>query len=98
MGIDDMDELRQLREEIASLRERNIRVEADKAWEISTARKVLIAVLTYIVVVLFFLVANLPNPFVSALVPTIGFVLSTLSITIFKKLWLKRGQAISINK
>ena len=84
-----MPEVDQLKEEIAKLKERNARVEADKSWETSTFRKILVAILTYIVVTLFFLVAGLPNPFVSALVPTIGFILSTLSISLFRKIWEK---------
>lgn len=85
-----MDELRQLRIEIAEIRQRNARVEADKAWETSAARKVLVAVLTYVVVVLFFIVADLPKPFINALVPTLGFLLSTLSVGFCKRVWLKR--------
>lgn len=77
------------KKEIESIKERNARVEADKAWETSMTRKIIIAVLTYVVIVLFFLTANLPNPFVNALVPTAGFVLSTLSLPYFKKIWLK---------
>ena len=37
----------------------------------------------------FFIFAGLPEPFINAIVPTVGFVLSTLSVPIFKKLWLK---------
>lgn len=74
--------------EIAELKARNKRVEADKAWETSLTRKVAISGLTYGVVVLFFFVADLANPFVNALVPSIGFVLSTLSLSLFKKWWI----------
>lgn len=85
-----MDELQQLKNEIELIKQRNARVEADKAWEMSFARKILIAVLTYIVIVLFFFVAGLAKPFINAIVPTAGFLLSTLSIQFFKKLWLKQ--------
>lgn len=85
-----MDVLQQLKQEIQEIKERNTRVEADKAWETSLARKVLVAVLTYIVIVIFFVFARLPKPFISAIVPTVGFILSTLSVPLFKKLWLKR--------
>jgi preprotein translocase subunit SecF len=84
-----MDELQQIKDEIKEIKERNARVEADKAWETSLFRKILVAVLTYLVVVLFFIIAELPKPFINALVPTLGFLLSTLSISFFKKLWLK---------
>ena len=74
---------------IEAIEQRNKRVEQDKSWETSWARKFVIAMLTYIVVVLFFFAAQLPNPFVNAIVPTAGFVLSTLSLPFFKKLWMK---------
>lgn len=73
--------------EIKQIKERNRRVERDKAWETSWTRRVLIAVLTYVVIVLFFFSARLPKPFVNAIVPTLGFVLSTLTLRWVKKLW-----------
>tara|TARA_Y100000310_G_scaffold246900_1_gene252351 strand:+ start:1648 stop:1905 length:258 start_codon:yes stop_codon:yes gene_type:complete len=75
-------------ERLDSIEKRNKKVELDKSWETSWARKILIAVLTYITIVLLFLVAGLPKPFVNSLVPTTGFVLSTLSLPFFKKLWV----------
>jgi len=78
------------KKEIENIKERNARVEMDKAWETSWMRKIMVAVLTYIVVLLFFLVANLPNPFVNSLVPTIGFLISTLTIDLAKKEWIKK--------
>ncbi len=75
--------------EIEKINHRNKRVEVDKAWEISLFRKIVIAVLTYFVVVLFFIFAELPNPFVNAVVPTLGFLLSTLSLSFFKNVWLE---------
>lgn len=84
-----MTSLFQLQKELDQIKERNKRVEADKAWETSTARKVIIAVLTYVVIVLFFIFAKVPDPLTNAVVPTLGFVLSTLSLPFFKDVWLK---------
>ncbi|MBU1151601.1 hypothetical protein KJ632_02105 [Patescibacteria group bacterium] len=78
-----------LRHEIEEIRARNKRVEFDKAWETSWTRKVIVAVLTYAVIVLFFVFAQLPEPFVNAIVPTAGFVLSTMSLPVFKRVWMK---------
>jgi len=75
--------------EIQNILERNKRVEADKAWETSFTRKLLIAIFTYIVIVLFFLAAGLPKPFINPIVPTVGFLLSTLTLPLFKNIWLK---------
>ena len=47
-----MNELEILKNEIDELKKKNQRVEADKAWKTSIVRKVLIAILTYIVIVL----------------------------------------------
>lgn len=85
-----MDELEQIKKDIQEIKERNARVEKDKAWETSFYRIILISILTYIVVLLFFIFAQLPKPFFSAIVPTVGFVLSTMSISVFKNSWLKK--------
>ena len=78
------------KKEIEKIKERNTRVEIDKAWEVSKTRKIIIVILTYFVIVLFFISANITNPFVNAIVPTVGFILSTLSLPYFKKIWSQR--------
>lgn len=50
-----MDIIDRVKDEIAAIKDRNTKVEIDKARETSLFRKISIAVLTYIVVVLFFL-------------------------------------------
>lgn len=84
-----MDNINKITKEIEKIKIRNSKVEADKAWETSFSRKLLITVSTYFVVVLFFKFANLSKPFINAIVPTLGFLLSTLSIPFFKKIWIK---------
>lgn len=78
-----------MREDLEQIKERNERVEADKAWETSRTRRILIAVMTYIVIAIFLWSIKAPNPWLNALVPTAGFILSTLTFPFFKKLWLK---------
>lgn len=77
-------------EEITQIQERNKRVELDKAWETSWTRRLLIASITYIVASLFMMRIGVPDPWVNALVPTGGFLLSTLSLGIVKKWWVKK--------
>jgi hypothetical protein len=84
-----MENFNKLNKEINKIKIRNSKVESDKAWETSLFRKFLIAILTYFVVVLFFKFAHLSKPFINAIVPTIGFLLSTLSIPFFKRYWIK---------
>jgi len=78
-----------LQQQIDEIKARNRCVEADKKRETSRARKIIIAVLTYAVIVLFFYFAELPKPFVNSIVPTLGFLLSTLGLGLFKNLWIK---------
>ncbi|MFH1030872.1 MAG: hypothetical protein V1770_06490 [bacterium] len=85
-----MTSIEELKREIEEIKNRNSRVEADKAWEVSYTRKFIILILTYIIIVIFFYFAHLSKPFINAIVPTIGFFLSTLTIPIFKRWWIKR--------
>ncbi len=81
--------MKNIESRIKLIEQRNKRVEQDKAWETSWTRKIIIAILTYFVIVTFFYFAELPKPFINSIVPTAGFVLSTLSLTYFKRLWVK---------
>lgn len=85
-----MTSIEELQQEIENIKARNSRVEADKAWETSWTRKAIILVLTYLVIVVFFIFAQLPEPYLNAIVPTAAFVLSNLSIPLFKKWWLDK--------
>jgi polyferredoxin len=76
--------------EIKEIKERNKRVELDKEWELSWARKLIIAILTYLVIVIFFYFAELPKPWLNSIVPALAFVISTLTLNIFKKIWLRK--------
>ncbi|EKE30353.1 MAG: hypothetical protein ACD_2C00001G0003 [uncultured bacterium (gcode 4)] len=83
-----MDQVEILQKEIASLKERNKKVEANKAWETSYTRRIWVAVTTYLIILIFFLVIKVENPYISAIVPTIWFILSTLSLNFLKKIWI----------
>lgn len=85
-----MPTIEELEKEIQEIKKRNLRVEADKAWETSWMRKCAILVLTYIVMVIFFIVAKNERPFINAIVPVIAFALSTLSLSLVKKWWTDR--------
>lgn len=85
MNVDE--KLSQLETEIKQLKERNARVEANKAWEGSVARKAGIAIITYFYMVglMYFLDSN--KPLLDAVVPTSGFLLSTLSLDLLRMIW-----------
>ena len=81
-----------LEKEIIEIKERNKRVEKDKAWETSFTRRICIVILTYLVVILYsYLINEFDNIFLSSLVPVLGFVLSTLSLKFIRKIWEKRN-------
>jgi len=84
-----MASIESLEKEIKEIKARNKKVEADKAWETSWERKIIIAGITYFFIVILFYIFGLPNPIVNALVPTIAFVLSTMTLSIFKNIWIK---------
>lgn len=78
-----------LEKRVAAIEARNKRVELDKAWETSWTRRVSIAVLTYGVVVGFLIIIENDTPFVNAVVPVVGFLLSTLAMRVVRSLWQK---------
>ena len=76
--------------EINEIKERNKRVETDKAWETSWVRRICICVLTYLVVVLYsWIISQNTSIWLSSIVPVIGFTLSTLSLKLVRKIWEK---------
>lgn len=81
-----------LEKRIAALEARNARVEADKAWETSWARRGAIMALTYLVVVCYLHFVIHINPWLNALVPVLGFFLSTLTVAALKKYWVGRRE------
>ena len=87
IGVDNLD----IEKEINDIKERNKKVELNKAWETSWTRKLCIMFLTYIVVILYSLsISKINNVFLSSLVPVIGFTLSTLSLNAIRKIWEKK--------
>ena len=80
-----------LEAEIMSLKERNRRVEADKAWELSWTRRLLIAAFTYLVAAVWLLVINDTMPYLKALVPVAGYLLSMLSVSAVKSWWIEHN-------
>lgn len=81
--------MKDIESRVAAIELRNKNVEQDKAWETSIVRRVSIAMLTYVVVVLYLTVINNNSPFVNGLVPAVGFLLSTLALGWIRKIWEK---------
>ena len=79
----------ELESEIKQIKARNRKVESDKAWETSWLRRILIIAFTYLFAVLWLSLADTTNPFLGAIVPCAGFLLSTLTIYSVKAIFVK---------
>lgn len=82
-----MDKLNDLEKRIERIESRNKIVESNKAWEVSFTRKLLIALFTYLAVALYLKFILGINPWINAIVPSAGFLLSTLTLPFFKRVW-----------
>lgn len=81
--------LKELERRIKKIEERNRRVELDKFWELSYMRRILIAIFTYIAIGAYLQVISVPEPWLNAIVPTVAFLLSLLTLPFFKRIWIK---------
>jgi hypothetical protein len=84
-----MTNITDLEKEINKLKERNKRVELDKSWETSFMRRALLMIFTYLAIGFYLNAINIENPWLNAIVPSVGFLLSTLTLPYFKNLWIK---------
>lgn len=82
--------MKDIEKRLRALEARNKRVEADKAWETSWTRRITIALLTYLVVCSYLALVIHINPWLNALVPVVGYLLSTLTLSAIKQMWSKR--------
>jgi len=79
-------------EQIRSILERNKRVEADKAWEVSWYRKITLAIAIYIITAFFLWSIDIRPFWNQSLVPPGAYLFSTLSIPWLKKRWIEKHQ------
>ncbi len=63
-------------------------MEADKAWETSIFRIVSITFITYIIATAVMWGIHVEKPWLGALIPTIGYYLSTQSLPRLKENWI----------
>ena len=77
-------------ERVSRIEVRNKNVELNKAWEGSWTRKILLIVFTYVSIVLYLkFIVGIVDPWINAIVPAIGFLLSTLTLSWCKNVWRK---------
>ena len=79
-----------IEEELRLIRARNKRVELEKAWEVSATRKIAILVLTYVIASIILCLIEVQKFWLAAIIPTVGYLLSTLSVSWLKQIWIKQ--------
>ncbi len=77
----------EIEKEIELIRQRNARVENDKAWEISWTRRLFITSSTYVIAGIWLVLIHDTYPWLKAFVPAVGYLLSTLSLPVIKHWW-----------
>lgn len=78
-----MYELDKILNRVNQIEERNKKVEADKAWETSYTRRGLLILFTYIAIGLYLWVIGVSNPWLNAIVPSVGFFTFNPSLAIY---------------
>jgi hypothetical protein len=77
-------------EKIESIEDRNTRVEAEKAWEISLTRRTIITLGTYLIVGSYLTFLGIEKAWLHALVPAGAYIISMLGLKGVKKIWLNK--------
>jgi hypothetical protein len=75
--------------EVRKISARNRKVEQEKRWETSWTRRLFITMMTYVVVLTYLYIVDNPSPWINALVPAAGYLLSTLALGWLRELWRK---------
>ena len=81
----------QIEKELSAIKERNARVEQDKAWEVSWFRRLFIAAVTYVTAGVWLVIVNDSYPWLKAFVPAAGYILSTLTLPVARAWWAGDG-------
>jgi len=87
------EDIKSLKAEIETIKLRNTRVEADKAWETSIFRLTVLSIITFIfsITVLYFVKTE--EYLLSALSSTAGLIISSQSLPFIKRWWIKNRYA-----
>lgn len=86
--------LKEIESELNKIKERNKNVELDKAWEISYTRRLILVLFTYLAIGVYLWIIKIPSPWLNAIVPAVAFMLSTLTLPLFKKIWIMKRRSV----
>ncbi len=78
-----------LEERVKIIEDRNAKVELEKGWERSLTRRIILALLTYLAISLYMNAIDIERPWLNGIIPTAGFMISTLTMPFFKKIWFR---------
>jgi hypothetical protein len=81
--------MKDIEKRLDKIESRNKRVETDKAWETSWTRRFLLILFTYLAIGFYLNAIEVSDPWLNAIVPAVAFLLSTLTLPFFRKLWEK---------
>ena len=84
----------ELERRVKAIEGRNSQVTSDKAWETSSVRRLSIAALTYIVVIIYLTAIHNSAPLINGIVPVIGYLLSTLVLARIKRQWVLKPRIV----
>ena len=82
--------IQKLEKEIEIIKQRNARVEGDKAWETSYFRVFFMSALIYIVAVKVLQIMGSKDLLTNALFAPIGYFISDQSLPFVKRWWIKK--------
>ncbi|MDD4897684.1 MAG: hypothetical protein WCZ99_03160 [Candidatus Paceibacterota bacterium] len=77
-----------IEQRIKKIEDRNQKVEDDKKWETSMTRRGLLMLFTYLAIGTYMRAIDIERPWLNAVVPAVAFMLSTLTMPFFKRMWL----------
>lgn len=83
-----MPEVSEIKNRLSKIEDRNRRVELDKKWETSFTRRFLIVVFTYCLIGIYLNFIHVDRPWLNAVIPSLGFFLSTLTLNLVKNIWI----------
>ncbi|MCR4277718.1 MAG: hypothetical protein NUV80_03080 [Candidatus Berkelbacteria bacterium] len=88
-----MTELSELTKRVEVIEARNSKVELDKQWETSTFRKVFLLTITYVLLAIYITLIGVNRPWLNAIIPSLGFLISTLTLGWVKAVWINRRRS-----
>ncbi len=79
-----------LEKRVRIIEERNKHVEQEKKWESHPLRILSVSLLTYFIEAFVLYLIHDPKPFLSAIIPTVGFILSVQLVTTVRKILMRK--------